>query len=144
MHVDKLSPSVYWYFNWQAKIACQLQSANAVSESAYDEFLTWCFELEEHHQKALQENTELAEEVEQLKMQLKKRTAETEKLSKTVNDMDQVSFITQSSHSCQLFLPSLLSDIMVYDSTHLLYSRDTSLNSNMEIGCPDCSFIWFS
>jgi hypothetical protein len=77
-------------------------------------------------------------------MQLKKRTAETEKLSKTVNDMDQVSFITQSSHSCQLFLPSLLSDIMVYDSTHLLYSRDTSLNSNMEIGCPDCSFIWFS
>jgi regulator of replication initiation timing len=106
-------------------VECQLRSANAVNESTYDEFLTWCFELEEHHQKALQENTELAEEVEQLKMQLKKRTAEIEKVSKTVNDMDQVSFFVQSSHSCQLFLPPLLSDIMVYDSIHLLYSRDT-------------------
>jgi hypothetical protein len=70
----------------------------------------------------MQENTELAEEVEQLKMQLKKRTVEIEQLGKAVNDMDQVSFIAQCFHSCQLFFPPLLSDIMAYDSTHSLYS----------------------
>jgi hypothetical protein len=106
-------------------IECHLQSAGAVSESTYDEFLTWCFELEEYHQKAMQENTELAEEVEQLKMQLKKRTVEIDKLSKTVNDMDRVSFITQSFHPCPLFHPPLLLDIMVNEGTHLLYSEDT-------------------
>jgi hypothetical protein len=105
-------------------IECQLRSADAVNESTYDEFLTWCFELEEHHQKAMQENTELAEEVEQLKMQLKEGTVEMDKLSKTVNDMDRVSLITQSSQPCPFFLPPLLSD-MVNHSTHLLYSEDT-------------------
>jgi regulator of replication initiation timing len=85
-------------------IDCQLRSAIAVSEATYDEFLTWCLELEEFHQKAMQENTELAEEVDQLKMQLKKQAVETEQLSKTVNDMDRVSFITQSSQSFPLLL----------------------------------------
>jgi hypothetical protein len=106
-------------------IECQSQSANAVSEATYDEFLTWCLELEECHQKAMQENTKLAEDVDQLKMQLKNRAVEIEQLSKTVNDMDRVSFITQSSQSCPLFLSPLLSYIMVYDSTHSQYLGGT-------------------
>ncbi|PNF22135.1 hypothetical protein B7P43_G06810 [Cryptotermes secundus] len=86
--IQKLHKSIH-YRSSKAVIESQLLSTNAVSESAYDEFLTWCYELEGHHQKALQENTKLAEEIEQLKMQLKKRTAEAEELSKSVNDMDQ-------------------------------------------------------
>jgi chromosome segregation ATPase len=88
-------------------IDCQSQNAIAVSEATYDEFLTWCLELEEFQQKAMQENTKLAEEVDQLKMQMKKRAAEIEQLNKTVNDMGRVSFITQSPQSLPLFLPPL-------------------------------------
>jgi hypothetical protein len=117
----------------------QSQSHNAVIEATYDEFLTWCLEIEEHNQKTMQENTEFAEEIEQLKMQLKKQAVEIGQLSKTVNDMDQVSFIIQ--FSCTFFLPPLLSYIMVNDSTHSQYSRAPNLNLNWEVGSPDSDFM---
>lgn len=131
--------SVYLYFNWQGSIEYQSQCGNAVNETSPDEFLRCS--LEDFHkcfQRAIEEKEELIAEVKCLKTELKKSKAETEELSKSVNDMKQVNFSYTVLTPWLLFLCLFYCVVGFWLAVMLLIWEANSLTLDMETEHVDC------
>ena len=132
--------SVHFYFNWQGSIEYQSRCGNAVNETPPDEFLRCSLEdFHECFQRALEEKEELIAEVKCLKRELKESKAETEELSKTVNDMKQVSFSYTVAAPWLLFLCPLLFYAVVFWLAVMLHIWESnSLILDLETEHLDC------
>ena len=131
---------VHLYFNWQGSTEYQSLCGNAVNETSPDEFLRCS--LENFHvcfQRALKEKEELIAAVKCLKTELEEINAEREELSKTVNDITQVSFSYTVLTPWLLFLCPLLFYAVIFWLAVMLHIWEAnSLNLDLETEQLDC------
>lgn len=129
--------SVHLYFNWQCSTEYQSGCGNAVNETSLDECLRCSLEdFHECFQRAMEEKEELIAEVKCLKTELKESKAETKELSKTVNDMKQVSLSYKVLTPWLLFLCLLLFYVVVFWLAVIWEAN--SLNLDLETEHLDC------
>jgi hypothetical protein len=132
---------VHWYFNWQGSIEPQLRCGAAVNDTLPDDLLKCS--LEDSHeclQRAQEDKEKLVVEVKCLKTELQNSKAQAAELSKTVNDMKQVSVNYTFLASWLLFLHHLSFCAVIFWLAVMIHIwQANSLNLDLETEHRDCS-----